>query len=229
MSNYNLKLITTQDGSHSLLREDLNETYHSFHGARGESMHVFINQGLAYLLDSAHRTRFHMLEIGFGTGLNALLTAAFAEQYKVHATYHTLEPIPVPELLYAQLNYGENEMEKKVLLNLHQAPWEKRIGISKWFDLQKFKTPLEQFTSDSLYDIVFFDAFAPSKQAEIWSLENLKKCYRMLQMGGILVTYCAQGQFKRNLASAGFDVQTLPGAMGKKEMVRGIKVPGAEM
>lgn len=223
MSNHKLKLITTEDGSHSLLREDINETYHSLHGAKGESVYVFINQGMDYLLEMHRRDAYRVLELGYGTGLNALLTALFAATKKVEVIYHTLEPFPVPEEIFAKLNYGETDEEKSLLRELNHAEWGLPVQISPYLELVKFEVPLEEFTTEERYDIIFFDAFAPSKQAEIWSPENLEKCFALLNPGGILTTYCAQGQFKRNLITTGFEVQTLPGAMGKKEMVRGIK------
>lgn len=219
---HSLKLITTGDGSHSLLREDLNETYHSFHGAEGESQYVFIEQGLEHVLLKGADS-LAVFEVGFGTGLNALLAARFAQKRGIQIDFHTTEPFPVPSAIYRQLNYGNSEEEKALLQQLHELSWEKSHEVDPGFLLTKHQITLEDFVPAKQFNVVFFDAFAPSKQAEVWSLDNLQKCHRMLLPGGVLTSYCAQGQFKRNLAAAGFEVQTLKGAMGKKEMVRGVK------
>lgn len=228
MTNTGLKIITTEDGSHSLLREDLNETYHSFHGARGESLHVFIQHGVRYVLENFPEKRnIRVFEVGFGTGLNAFLVARLAQESNILIDFHTVEPIPVPEDIFMKFNFGATDEEKHMLQQIHRAEWEQPIQLNKNFQITKYKATLEGFNIEKKpadgFDVVFFDAFAPSKQAEIWSLENLKKCCDLLRGGGILTTYCAQGQFKRNLATVGFEVQTLKGALGKKEMVRGVK------
>lgn len=218
-----IKIITTEDGSHSLFDEELNETYHSTRGARGESMHVFINEGLEYWLSKNQTNEIRILEVGLGTGLNVFLTAKFATSHhqKIHVT--SLEPYPIEEDIYSKLNYYHSNVERQSLMYIHETTWGKTVGINTQLDLLKLPTKLEDFKSTELFQIIYFDAFAPSKQPEVWSLENLKKCYSMLEDGGVLTTYCAQGQFKRNLAEAGFQVETLQGAMGKKEMVRGVK------
>lgn len=223
-----LKLIITEDGSHSLYREDLKETYHSFHGAKGESMHVFIDQGLDYLREAGIKN-VRVFEVGLGTGLNALLAANYASHHQVSVDYHSVEPIPVPKEIYNQLNYASNPEEAALLQKIHESDWEESIKIHEWFSLAKYEKRLEDIKLhdfENSFDVIFFDAFAPGKQAELWRLENLELCFALLNPGGILTTYCAQGQFKRNLATAGFEVQTLKGALGKKEMVRGMKSVG---
>lgn len=222
MTKPTIKLITTEDGSHSLLREDIQETYHSSRGAMGESQYVFIKIGLEYLLDLGLKT-IKVLEVGMGTGLNVLLSAQFAEERAVAIDFHTIEPIPVEPEIYTQLNYGSDEQSKDQLLKIHQATWGNRNALGAFFHLTKNETTLESFGGERNFDIIFFDAFAPSKQPEVWSLENIQKCYELLKEGGILTTYCAQGQFKRNLKEVGFEIAILPGALGKKEMVRATK------
>ena len=224
MTNHRLKLITTQDGSHSLMREDMNETYHSFHGAMGESSYVFVEKGLEWYLQQFSAKEMTVFEVGFGTGLNAYLVAQFAAEKNVKIDFHSVEPIPVPEHLYAQFNYGETLEDQELMQNLHKANWEKEVTIHERFTLTKYETTLEAFQTAKGFDVIFFDAFAPNKQSEVWSLENLQKCFDMTNSGGCLTTYCAQGLFKRNLAATGYEVETLKGAMGKKEMVRGLKV-----
>ncbi len=217
-----IRIIMTEDGSQSLLREDLYETYHSLHGAKGESEYVFIRHGLAYVAEKK-TDLIRVLEIGFGTGLNAFLTWRFSKQNSVDVHYESLESIPVSSEIYEQLMYSSDEIEQDLFQELHTASWSDSHQISDHFTLKKLETTLELFEPMEPFDLIYFDAFAPSKQPEVWSLENLKKCFDALCSDGILVTYCAQGQFKRNLKEAGFEVETLPGAMGKKEMVRGVK------
>lgn len=218
-----IKIITTEDGSHSLFDEDLNETYHSTRGARGESMHVFIKEGLEHWRSQNEAEEIRILEVGLGTGLNAFLTTQFASTNKQNIHFTTLEPYPIEKDIYENLNYHKSYQEHQSLMNIHETTWEKSVGINTHFELLKTTSRLEDFESANSFHVIYFDAFAPSKQPEVWSLENLKKCYNLLEKGGVLTTYCAQGQFKRNLAEAGFQVETLQGAMGKKEMVRGVK------
>lgn len=218
-----IKIITTEDGSHSLFDAALNETYHSTRGARGESMHVFIKEGLAYWCATNSAKEVRILEVGLGTGLNAFLSAKWAGEHHQKIHFTSLEPFPIQKDLYENLNFYQSDEEKELLLDIHQSEWEKAVVLSPNFVLHKTIFKLEDFISPELYSIIYFDAFAPGKQPEVWSLVNLKKCYSLLNQGGILTTYCAQGQFKRNLAKAGFQVETLKGAMGKKEMVRGIR------
>lgn len=221
-----LKIITTEDGSHSLFDEELNETYHSTRGALGESQHVFIKEGLDYWITSREAKTdrvVRVLEVGLGTGLNALLTAQYGEktQQKIHFT--SLEPFPIPKTVYAQLNYGQTSEAVKLLKAIHESKWEQPVLLNDVCTLHKTKMRLEDFEEADQYDIIYFDAFAPSKQPEVWSLANLRTCYEALTSQGILTTYCAQGQFKRNLSEVGFQVESLQGAMGKKEMVRALK------
>ncbi|MEO9483012.1 MAG: tRNA (5-methylaminomethyl-2-thiouridine)(34)-methyltransferase MnmD [Ekhidna sp.] len=219
-----IKIITTEDGSHSLFDENLNETYHSTRGAKGESLHVFVKEGLEHwVTKNAAKEAIKILEVGLGTGLNAFLTAQFATAKKKKIHFTSLEPFPIAREIYQHLNFYQSEEEKDLLMKIHASDWEEVIHLSQDFSLYKTQSTLEKYESDELFDIIYFDAFAPSKQPEVWSLDNLKRCHDLLEKGGVLTTYCAQGQFKRNLTEVGFDVETLQGAMGKKEMVRGVK------
>ena len=219
-----IKIITTEDGSHSLFDEELNETYHSTRGARGESMHVFIKEGLEFWAAQNQVSEINILEIGLGTGLNVFLTAAWAEKKSQFINFTSLEPFPIEKEIYQDLNFHQSEKERVLLHEIHQSDWEKETEITTSFNIHKTRAKLEHFQTSQQFNLIYFDAFAPSKQPEVWSLENLKKCFSLLKPGGVLTTYCAQGQFKRNLAEAGLEVETLQGAMGKKEMVRGTKI-----
>ena len=220
------KIIVTEDGSHTLYLEDINETYHSFHGAWQESNHVFINAGLDYILNTTNRRHVNILEIGFGTGLNAILTALniFGKNYSV--SYHSLEPFPLDLELVNNLNYTnflKDKQEVDLFQNLHTSKWEQPVAITENFSLYKQKVTLQNYRPASSFQLIYFDAFAPDKQAELWTREIIKKVTDLLVPDGILVTYCAKGQFKRNLTSLGLKVQTLPGPPGKKEMVRAVR------
>ena len=218
-----IKIITTEDGSHSLFDEELNETYHSTRGALGESTHVFIKEGLNFWHAKNSSEEIKILEVGLGTGLNAFLSAVWAEEKTKRIHFTSLEPHPIEASIYNKLNYFKSDEEQDLLLKIHQSDWEVVVPMSPVFDLHKTVQSLESYKSFIHFDLIFFDAFAPSKQPEVWSLENIQKCFDHLAPAGILTTYCAQGQFKRNLKQAGFTVETLQGAMGKKEMVRGLK------
>lgn len=221
----NLKIMTTEDGSQSLFDEQLRETYHSTKGARGESMHVFIKEGLAYWhAQNPSAESIRVLEIGMGTGLNVFLSALWSEQHAIKVHMTTLEPYPIESGIYENLNYHKDEREASLFAAIHNSPWQTSIDISPSFSLTKNKATLESYnTADAGFDVLYFDAFAPGKQPEVWFIDNLKKCHALLRMDGALTTYCAQGQFKRNLKEVGFEVQTLQGAMGKKEMTRAIR------
>jgi tRNA U34 5-methylaminomethyl-2-thiouridine-forming methyltransferase MnmC len=222
-----LKIITTEDGSHSLYNTNLKETYHSFHGAVQESKYVFIKQGLDYLRSNSELKQINVLEVGFGTGLNAVLTAEWARENEVKVNFTTLEPFPVSEDIFIALNYSQfftrSEIQKDFLA-LHYAEWEGWFMLSPFFSMLKTEKKLQGFESEGTFDIIFFDAFAPNKQAELWAFDTLAKTVGFLSKGGVLVTYCAQGQFKSDLASLNLLIQTLPGPPGKKEMVRGLNV-----
>ncbi len=220
----NPKIITTGDGSQSLFLEELNETYHSTHGAEAESRYVYLEMGLKLFLDRKAPVR--ILEIGFGTGLNALLTIEYCLQHNLEVEYHTLEPFPLPEEIYSQLTYCEAinfEHSKQYFLKMHEAHNGERLELEKQFIFTKHLKKLEGFQSVEPFDLIYFDAFAPSKQADMWTQEQMNHLFALTAEGGILTTYCAQGQFKRNLKAAGFMVEELPGPPHKKEMTRGRK------
>jgi tRNA U34 5-methylaminomethyl-2-thiouridine-forming methyltransferase MnmC len=222
----NIKIITTEDGSHSLYHEGLKETYHSFHGALQESIHVFIEKGLRFWrTKSGLPKQVNIFEVGFGTGLNALLAAQFAIENEVNIKFTTIEPFPLAMEVIKQLNYassiGQDDLND-VFEELHTSKWEEKVKINSFFSIHKINTKLEDFQTNEKFDVLFFDAFAPSKQAELWMAALMQKCFNLLKVGGVFTTYSAKGQLKRDLKSVGFEVETLPGPPGKKEMVRGI-------
>lgn len=216
-----IKIIVTGDGSHSLFNEALDETYHSRHGALQESLHVFIVHGFRYFVQKQKSKSVSILEVGFGTGLNALLTLAEAIESDISVAYTSLETYPLSEEVWVKLNYPDTHNRFK---ELHRAEWEKWSQINSQFKLLKLEKSLQDVELDSQpYDLIYFDAFAPTKQPELWELKVLEKVVKTLKSGGMFVTYCAKGQLKRDLKSLGLIVESLPGPPGKREMVRALK------
>lgn len=219
-----LVLLQTADGSHTIRNEELNETYHSIHGAIQESDHVFIKNGLHFLLRRRRPSSIKILEVGLGTGLNAMLTALDKNSSGIDIVYDAIENLPLPNSLTDQLNYSEHlgGQEANLLLkSLHTSPWEESTPITSHFKLQKICADIQSVElQQAHYDLVYYDAFAPSKQPDVWSLSVLSNVIRAIVEGGILITYCARGQFKRDLQSLSMTVESLSGPVGKWEMVR---------
>lgn len=223
----NIQLIKTGDGSSSLLNVALNETYHSTHGAIQESNHVFIKNGLQFLIEKSHPPSVSVFEVGFGTGLNALLSLLFSREENIEIDYNSIEAFPIDSETAGQLNYSSilpGDQTKNYFRQLHEIEWNKKIKVTDNFSLLKRKITIQDLDFDvSEFDIIFFDAFAPAKQPEMWELPILEKVIRSLKPDRVFVTYCAQGQLKRNLKSFGLHVESLPGPPGKREMVRAMK------
>ncbi len=219
-----MELQKTADGSHTLFIPELNETYHSIHGAIQESQHVFIKNGLHYFSD---KKTVNILEVGFGTGLNALLTLLDKQNLAQQVNYVSLEKFPLNLALIVQLNYTTqlklNVAQTALFNQLHICEWNKLTPITNNFNLLKIEKDLADFQYETTFDIVYFDAFAPEKQAELWTAEIFSKIYDLLRPNGILVTYCAKGVVKRTIKSVGFQLETLPGPPGKREMIRAKK------
>ncbi len=219
----NLKLILSDDGSHTLYREDINENYHSTHGAIQEAEHVFIQSGLVPLVGT--KNLMTILEMGFGTGLNTLLTANYAHLVKQQIHYIGLEAYPVESDLIKQLNYPEQigGMSQKHFDKIHEAKWGGIGVVNNFLTLQKMEQKLEDFMPRKGIDLVFFDAFAPQVQSEVWDINLFDKLFNYMNSNSILVTYCAKGQVRRDLESVGFIVERLEGPPGKREMIRATK------
>ena len=214
------EIIVTGDGSHSLLNTELNETYHSVHGALRESQYVFIEQGLDYWMQRNANESARVLEIGFGTGLNALLTLAYALHNARTVTYDTLEAYPLPASIWTQLNYGDDAVMRSRFEKLNALPWDMPHALEERFMITKHYASIQDKAFSEKFDVIFYDAFAPSKQPDMWTFDVLCKITSALAPQGIFVTYCAKGQVKRDLRQLGLIVETLPGPPGKKEMVR---------
>jgi len=216
------ELKLTSDGSYTLYLPELDEHYHSIHGAVQESEHVFIKNGIQTLFKSNIR----VLEVGLGTCLNALLTAIWSENNDASVDYTGIEAYPLKDEINKSLNYGEKIEDKKANLffnDIIKSNWGVQNRIHSKFVIQKTQCLVEEFEVHRKYDIVYFDAFGPNTQGELWQFDILKKMYELLDDNGVFVTYCAKGQLKRDLAQIGFKVESLPGPPGKREMTRGIK------
>lgn len=217
------KIVETNDGSKTIYIHEMDENYHSTHGAIQEALHVFIENGLKTL----DKKTVSIFELGFGTGLNALLTLQYAQQNSINIFYHGIEAFPIEKELIDSLNYVEltgAKFQSEFEL-LHQSTWSEKNQISLKFELLKTQSKIEDFKlNKEKYDIIYFDAFGFRAQPEMWELSILEKMYHMLNRGGVLVTYAARGQFKRDLKTLGFEVESLPGPPGKREMTRAIKV-----
>ena len=218
--------VITKDGSHTISVPDMNVTYHSVHGAIQESEHVFIKAGI---LDSGifDYTGVHqVLEIGFGTGLNALLTLIEADKHKNRIYYTAIEPFPLDESIIMQLNYCEQlnlPHYQRLFEKMHQCDWEEMYEITEHFRLTKHKTSLQEFSTGESFSLIYFDAFAPNAQPELWTETVFEKLYNLLLPEGILVTYCSKGTVQRAMKAAGFTIEKIPGPPGKREMIRAVK------
>ena len=217
------EVIETGDGSKTIRIIDLDENYHSTHGALQEAEHVFIKNGL---LEFINKSQISIFEMGFGTGLNAFLSAIKANDLKLKIEYTGIEAFPVSIDELNQLGYHDiaGESNSDLYNKLHETLWGEMNEISEWFSLRKINDQLQLINFDNeSFDIVYYDAFGPRAQEEMWSIELFQKMYDSIKEGGFLVTYCAKGQVKRNMKAVGFEVEPLPGPPGKREMTRAWK------
>lgn len=218
-----MEKIQTKDGSYTVKHSTINELYHSIHGAKQESLHVFIQNGIAL---QKNKNALAVFEMGLGTGLNALLTHKYAKENNKKITYYCIEAFPIAVDDAMQLNYTDNEFETNILKKIHEKEWNRLQKIDANFSLFKIKGKLEHtglsFLKNTI-DIIYFDAFAPTAQKELWQPEVLSKMYGLLKENGLLTTYCAKGQFKRDLKSVGFTLKAVAGPPGKREMTLAFK------
>lgn len=224
MNPNDIEVRITADGSTTLYRKDIDETYHSHHGALQEARHVFIQEGLCQKLGLP---RINILEIGLGTGLNALLTYLFAEDNKLFIEYHGLEAFPLGEEILKDVNYKDVIHDNRVenaFHAMHQASWNEKFSWSEQFEMFKIHGELQSYQEPTdFFDLIYFDAFGPRAQEEMWDKAHLSKLHKSLKADGVLVTYCAKGSFKRDLKALGFTIENVPGPPGKREMTRAIK------
>jgi tRNA U34 5-methylaminomethyl-2-thiouridine-forming methyltransferase MnmC len=216
------ELRETADGSKTLFIEELDEHYHSIHGALAESRHVFIEAGLKFI----DKDEIYILEIGFGTGLNLLTTLEANETLKKRIFYTGVEAYPVLTEEVNKLSYENLDIPEPVqslIPEIHDALWEKNHSITSLLSLKKEEKKFQEIRNQNEFDLIYFDAFAPSAQPELWTEDVFKNMFNALKPSGALVTYCAKGQVKRNMKAVGFEIERLPGPPGKREMTRAIK------
>jgi len=221
----NLSIIKTNDGTDTLFSEAFQSTYHSTHGSFQESQTVFIDSGLVYLREQG-LDEIQILEIGFGSGLNALLSLHFFYENKVSISYIGIEKYPISMDVAAQLNYTNIvpwSDYAHVFSSMHEQNFFSLSDESLGFTFKKIIADFHDFNIANQFDVIFFDAFAPNTQPEFWEATFLHKMFLALRSGGVLVTYCAKGTFKRALKEVGFHVESLPGPKGKREMTRAHK------
>lgn len=218
----NISIKETLDGSLTLYNSEVGDHYHSTNGAIGESRHIFISGGLLTL----QLKEIDIMEIGFGTGLNALLTAIEAEKQNISIVYTAIEKFPLPASVTNRLNYdsmlsGEDGVSPGVLIN--DAPWNKPVTVTERFTLEKINADLLAWDTERKFDLVYFDAFAPGMQPEMWSGDTIGKVAKWIRPGGVFVTYSARGALKRELKMNGFNVFHPPGPPGKREYTRAVR------
>lgn len=222
-------IITTADGSKTIQIEEWNEQYHSVHGAINEAKHVFIKEGLYHYCsaNTADSKEVSILEIGFGTGLNAFITLLEADKLKTKIHYVGVEAFPVGIEEMNQLNYVEQlhaENQDHLFKLMHESLWEVEKNMTSLFTLTKQKKDFSEIKDDNIYDIIYFDAFGSRVQPELWTETIFQKMYDALKLNGVLVTYAAKGSVRRAMQTVGFEVERLQGPPGKREMLRATKL-----
>lgn len=218
----NIEVLITEDGSSSLRRKDLGEGYHSTFGAIAEGLHIFINAGLRNI---EKQSLINILEIGFGTGLNAILTLDYSNKESQNIYYETIEKYPLSQEIISQLNYGKVLSLEDEFLKIHSVSWNENAKINNLFSINKIDKPAENLNyKTDFFDIIYFDAFAPQFEENLWQQEMFTKLYSSLKEGGLLVTYCCKGDVKRALKASGFQIEKLPGPKGKREILRAKKI-----
>ena len=218
--------LITKDGSVTLSVPEMNVTYHSVHGAIQESQHVFIDAGLKYYQQLHPGEQVSVLEVGFGTGLNALLSIIEAEGRETSIYYVALEPYPLTKDEISFLNYCQLLKRPDLqqdFLAIHECEWNKSLIASENIIMHKSDMTLKTFTHSTKFHLVYYDVFAPSAQPELWTKEIFEKLHDLLHPGGILVTYCSKGEVRRAMQAAGFLIEKIQGPPGKREMVRAVK------
>jgi tRNA U34 5-methylaminomethyl-2-thiouridine-forming methyltransferase MnmC len=215
------KIIQTNDNSNTLYSNKFKEHYHSTHGAINESNHIFIQSGLLY----SNLKAINIFEVGFGTGLNAFLSYVEAEKYGIKINYCSIEKFPIDIETAQELNYAKmiSSSHQDIFMKLHNSDWNEEIEIDKSFTFKKIYADFNDYHFIEKYDIIYFDAFSPETQPELWSKEVFDKIYSSLNPKGILTTYSSKGIVKNNLRDAGFTVKRLKGPIGKRHILRATK------
>ena len=221
----NLHFVVTADGSKTIFNPSVGENYHSKHGALQESKHVFVKSGLGFFLENNSQTEVSVLEVGFGTGLNFLLSAQHCLENKIALNYTGIEAFPLSSEMINSTEYEKfvsDQLYSHFLQN-YQESLKTEVMIDEYCRLQVINCKLEDFKSEKQFDVLYFDAFAAIHQPEMWTTEALERCCSSLKPDGVFVTYAITGNLKRSMKSLGFSIEKAPGALGKREMLRAIK------
>lgn len=222
----NLSIVTTADNSKTIYNPIIGENYHSTHGAAEESNHIFLNSGLKYFLADKNIKDLSILEVGFGTGLNFLLTADFCTKTEINLNYVGIEAFPLEFDFLEQTNYNELVSQNiwEAYKKTYHIALERSVELNDFCNYHIAYTELVNFKSDQLFDIIYFDAFASKKQPEMWSMEAISHTVGFLKPAGLFVTYAITGDLKRMMKSLGLKVEKAPGSAGKREMLRAVKI-----
>ena len=214
-------IVKTNDGSNTIKLSDCNEHYHSIHGAVNEAIHVYLENGLRFL----NLKNISVFEMGFGTGLNTFLTYIYSNDNRCKISYHTIDNEPLSYNFVKRLKYPEQLdkiNEENIFNKIHSCEWNIEHILSPSFRIKKIHECIHNYSFKSKFDLVFYDAFSPRIQPKLWEEDILKKVSNQLNSKGVIVTYCAKGEVKRSLKNLGFEVNSLPGPIGKREMIRAI-------
>ena len=217
------EILLTQDGSYTVAIPEMNVTYHSIRGALQESIHIYIQSGLQYALPKVAIETISVFEMGFGTGLNALLTMQEAIRLKRRINYYAVELFPLTIEEAKALKQDDQLGTGNLAMQLHEAPWEEEVMINEYFSLYKTNQSLLDLSLNIQFDVVYFDAFAPNDQPELWTEAVFANLFNNLNNNGVLVTYSCKGTVRRIMQAVGFIVNKIPGPIGKAEIVRAIK------
>ena len=217
------EILRTQDGSYTIAIPEMKVTYHSTRGALQESMHIYIVSGLRFALPNINSEKINVFEMGFGTGLNALLSLLEAVRLKRTINYYAVELFPLTIEEAKALKQGELLGTGNAAMQLHQASWEQPVSINEYFTLHKAKQSLLDLSLNTQFDVIYFDAFAPNDQPELWTEAVFANLFNHLNPNGVLVTYSCKGTVRRAMQAVGFTVSKIPGPIGKAEIVRATK------
>jgi tRNA U34 5-methylaminomethyl-2-thiouridine-forming methyltransferase MnmC len=221
-----MALFITDDGSHSVYSEKFGVAYHSTHGAIQETRHIFIEAGLKHFITQHQAHKIAILEMGFGTGLNVFMTYLESLNQNTGIDFHTIEAYPLSISTTNELNYPQLlnvPQHDAVFKKLHSLDWAEKHSLTPHFSFQKHLIDFKDISFSNTFDVIYYDAFSPDSQPELWDVDMLKRVYEAMKIGGILTTYCAKGSFRRALKSVGFQIENIAGPAGKREITRASK------
>lgn len=218
-----VRLVITADGSHTAVNTEFDKPYHSIHGAYQESQRVYVELGLLSAFEKFPDTTLQVFEMGFGTGLNALLTANEAAKHQQRVNYTAIDAYPMAAEDTRLLNFDE-QLGTSLLPDIHESPWNELVRVSPYFTLTKIECLLQEWQTADRFHLIYYDAFAPTAQPELWEPSIFVQLAALLLPGGILTTYCSRSYVQRNMRAAGLTVEKHSGPLHKRDIVRAIKI-----